>query len=522
MKLIKYIKLICITCIALILTSCGLVGFDNSSVDSSFNIEDLGDYAGHSITLSMLNEASDIKTLDSTGEQNILVLPVTFKDYPLKLMGLDEEIVISNINKAFFGETNQTGFESVKSYYKKSSYDKLILNGEVAPLFTLDLTLKEVVKYKSNSDYFDPSYVVLEKACENFKANYKGDISKFDLDKDGYFDAVWVMYINPYVDDDTTSWYKLYDKNFYNTSYYNEVQELLWAYTYWDFTTKPDVNSLQPFAYCFASYSFLWDKAYYDVDGNKLVDSHTIIHETGHLLGLDDYYNYDYEQNITAPIGAIDMMDNNVGDHNAYSKYLLEWLEPQIVKNEGTYHLEPLGKSPMCLLIPARIEEFSNSPFNEYLLIEYYTPDYLNKNDSLDKYDNGIIMPNENGVRVYHIDSRLGLFEWSLLRNEFVYKGFTNQYVNTENKYVSIATSNTPSYSASGYRLITLLSSFKNTSKAYYYQDRVNNMADSRDLYQEGDTITKYTFNSNNSLNYSITFTNMNNEGVDVVITSNN
>ena len=239
----------------------------------------------------MLNEASDIKTLDSTGEQNILVLPVTFKDYPLKLMGLEEEIVISNINKAFFGETDQTGFESVKSYYKKSSYDKLILNGEVASLFTLDLTLKEVVKYKSNSDYFDPSYVVLEKACENFKTNYKGDISKFDLDKDGYFDAVWVMYINPYVDDDTTSWYKLYDKNFYNTSYYNEVQELLWAYTYWDFTTKPDVNSLQPFAYCFASYSFLWDKAYFDKTGNKLVDSHTIIHETGHLLGLDDYYN---------------------------------------------------------------------------------------------------------------------------------------------------------------------------------------------------------------------------------------
>ena len=47
-------------------------------------------------------------------------------------------------------------------------------------------------------------------------------------------------------------------------------------------------------------------------------------------------------------------------------------------------------------------------------------------------------------------------------------------------------------------------------------------MADYRDLYKEGDTITKYTFNSNNSLNYSITFTNMNNEGVDVVITSNN
>ena len=59
-------------------------------------------------------------------------------------------------------------------------------------------------------------------------------------------------------------------------------------------------------------------------------------------------------------------------------------------------------------------------------LIDYYEF----KNDSLDKYDNGIIMPNENGVRVYHIDSRLGLFEWSLLRNEFVYKGFTNQYVN--------------------------------------------------------------------------------------------
>ena len=78
-----------------------------------------------------------------------------------------------------------------------------------------------IPQYKGNPIIGHP-YVVLEKACENFKANYKGDINKFDLDKDGYFDAVWVMYINPYVDDDTTSWYKLYDKNFYNTSYYNE------------------------------------------------------------------------------------------------------------------------------------------------------------------------------------------------------------------------------------------------------------------------------------------------------------
>ena len=520
MKLFNGIKIIFIICISIILTSCGLIGFTSSSTDSSFNIEELGDYAGQNITLSMINESKDIKALSSVGEQNILVLPVTFKDYPLKLMGLEEDIVISNINKAFFGKSEETGFESVNSYYKKSSYNKLILNGEVAPLYTLDLTLSEVVNYKSNFEYFDSSFVVVEKACENFKANYKGDINKFDLDKDGYFDAVWVIYINPYVDDDTIGWYKLYDKNFYKSNYYSKAQDLLWAYTYWDFTTKPNVNSLQPFSYCFASYSFLWDKAYFDKDGNKLVDTHTILHETGHLLGLDDYYNYDYEQNITAPTGAIDMMDNNVGDHNSYSKYLLDWIEPQIVKNEGTYHLEPLGKSPMCLLIPSSLEEFGNSPFNEYLLIEYYVPDFLNKVDSLDKYDNGIVMPNEVGVRVYHVDSRLGLYEWSLLKNDFIYKGFTNSYVDTDTKYVYIATSNTPSYSSSGYRLITLLSSYKNTSKAYYYQDRVNNMADNRDLYKEGDSITKYSFNSNNSLNYNITFTNMNNEGVDVVITS--
>jgi len=52
-----------------------------------------------------------------------------------------------------------------------------------------------------------------------------------------------------------------------------------------------------------------------------------VIHETGHALGLPDYYDYDDKVGPRGGVGGLDMMDNNWGDHNPFSKWLLGWLE---------------------------------------------------------------------------------------------------------------------------------------------------------------------------------------------------
>ena len=54
------------------------------------------------------------------------------------------------------------------------------------------------------------------------------------------------------------------------------------------------------------------------------LDSTVYIHETGHLLGLDDYYDYNDDIGPRGGIGKTDMMENNIGDHSSLSKILLD------------------------------------------------------------------------------------------------------------------------------------------------------------------------------------------------------
>ena len=81
------------------------------------------------------------QVLPSTGDVNLLVIPVTIpgneKMYTNKENNteISQENVISDLEKAFFGKTEDTGFESVSSFYEKSSYGKLKLSGTVTPFF---------------------------------------------------------------------------------------------------------------------------------------------------------------------------------------------------------------------------------------------------------------------------------------------------------------------------------------------------------------------------------------------------
>ena len=62
-----------------------------------------------------------------------------------------------------------------------------------------------------------------------------------------------------------------------------------------------------------------------------LLDPLVTIHETGHALGLPDYYDYEPGNGPDGGVGGLDMMDINWGDHNVFSKWLLDWLTPQVM-----------------------------------------------------------------------------------------------------------------------------------------------------------------------------------------------
>ncbi len=80
----------------------------------------------------------------------------------------------------------------------------------------------------------------------------------------------------------------------------------------------------------------------------------TICHEFSHVLGLSDHYDTDYEQNGQATTaGAYDVMDggadHNYGlspvGYNAFERYVLGFVEPPLIENNGQYSLKPFNSS---------------------------------------------------------------------------------------------------------------------------------------------------------------------------------
>ena len=110
------------------------------------------------------------------------------------------------------------------------------------------------------------------------------------------------------------------------------------------------------------------------------VDAHTFIHEMGHVLGLQDYYDYD---GIGTAVGGFTMQDNNVGGHDPYSVIAYGWAQPYIPTNTVTLTINDFQSSHDVVLLA---NHTVNSPFDEYLLVELYTPTGLNKFDTDYRY----------------------------------------------------------------------------------------------------------------------------------------
>lgn len=371
------------------------VDYSTPSYDSSFS--------KNNMTKDTLGAGFGYRYLPSVGNSKILVVPVEVKGYSFTdQYGSDYRSVLSN---AFFGESSDTGWESVSSYYEKSSYSKLHISGEIAPTVTIDKTAKELEtlneKYtKNNQNYTDE---ILVSVCETLSKKTDIDFSEYDTNSDGYIDAIWLVYSVPYV----------------------SSSKLFWAYTTWA-SVDGEVDGVSPCCYSWASYKFLTEQDYRPFGTSSYLmysDAHTFIHETGHMLGLDDYYSYDYDYsasnrngNADTPIGGNDMMDFNIGDNNTFSKYVLGWMTPTVVTKEmisvnNTLTLQSTQNSGKAFLIPIYKDatmDYNQTPFDEYLLVEYYTPTGLNQKDTSGYGLSKQKMYSQKGVLVYHVNARIG------------------------------------------------------------------------------------------------------------------
>lgn len=355
------------------------------------------------------------RVLPSTGDVNLLVIPVLLPDYQtIDLDGDgkdDKENVRSNIQEAFFGK--DVAYESVSSYYEKSSYGKLKLKGTVTDWF--DISTSGLPFTNAVSIDVQDTFDVVESAIEWCKNILHMDMTQYDTDKDGYIDGVWLIYSCP----NYTNGGPRTDENNY------------WAYTSWGNQNEDgDVTSPIYNLFGWASYDFLFEGY-----GKSKLDTHTYIHEMGHFLGLNDYYS---DSSQYSPIGRVDMMDGNIIDHNSYSKMLLGWTKPYLVTGNAEIDLYSMENENACIVIPDDDyagEDGKFDPFGEYLLLELYTNDHLNYKDSKEAVLNRPLAMNGKGVRIYHVDKRKFVTDTTDSRNPTC-KIYEGENIDSNHKFI--------------------------------------------------------------------------------------
>lgn len=452
-------------------------------VDTTYNNYYKATNVDPDLSLQELQKSSDADSIPtSSGTKNILVVPVEINGYSFN------NSILSDLEIAFNGQgDSKLYWESVKSFYDKSSFGKMDLNFVIADVYESNKSISELAK--AESSYNEKTQYISELVVKDYKTkNGSTSTQQFDSDSDGYIDALWMIYSCPN---------STYDRDFY------------WAYVYWNnWNISPDTSSPVAGAYGWASYDFMYEK------GSNKVDAHTYIHETGHLFGLDDYYNYDDDSDRTS-LGGVDMMDYNVIDHNSWSKMSLGWVKPYVVTGNAEITINPAVSSGDCILIPDRTSGWNGTSYDEFILLELYSPTGLNYKDATTSYNSAMVY-DTYGIRMYHVDSRLAKIQY--INDGWYYTGYAEpSQVNSQtnsNTYFQMAHSNTPSYSYNeNYQLIHLINADNTNSFANGYA------ANNDDLFQSGDTfsMSAYSkffangtkFNNGNALGYNISFINV-------------
>lgn len=423
--------------IALTLCGCDFFGTHIVYPTTSFNptpLEPLSPYQpnegdGYKMYAAFEYNLQDVKAVSGQiplssdeGDSYMLVVPVKFSNAPYWT-----DSKLDTIRKGFFGEESDTAWESVSSYYKKSSYDKVTIKGEVAPVLNINVSVSQASTVLDKFGDPSPDSVAIE-YFEN-DSTYDSYRKDYDKDGDGFIDSIVFVYSN-----------NIDSKKGY------------WAWCYWGGESadekKPVVNS-----YLWMSYWFFKDSSYSGYGSS--IDSHTAIHEVGHLMGLDDYYRYDegdtFEKDYDAS-GSLEMHAYNIGDENIYSKFALGWVYPYYVKTDSsvTLTLRTSAQYGDAILIN---DTWNKTSMDEYLMIEYYSPYGLNERDAVSPYGgNGGSSPNQmfttSGFRIYHIDSRICA---TGPRGQFDH--YVDDFPFPSN--IKIAASNTPSrscYDSGSYR----------------------------------------------------------------------
>jgi M6 family metalloprotease-like protein len=308
--------------------------------------------SGRPASVSVLAPPSAWDGMPTTGTVKVLALLISFSDYP------GTTLPATFTSRLFGAGAGAPPFDSLRNFYQRSSYDQLTITGNVLGWYQTPYARSAVAETDAGRQN------VIKEALAYYDAQGH-DFSQYDNDGDGAIDYFCVFWAGPH----------------------GEWAEFWWGYYTWfgDASYRVDGKRL-------TSYSWQWEL--YNYPSGAFSPS-TIIHETGHALGVPDYYDYDDAIGPRGGVGSLDIMDGT-GDHNCFSKFMLDWITPTVVSGGSqTISLRASGLYPDAALfmpgaVPGRI-------FDEYFMVQNR---YRSGNDAG-------LFTGSDGLIVWHVDARL-------------------------------------------------------------------------------------------------------------------
>lgn len=445
--------------------------------------------------------ASDVDSgyAPSLGDVKILVIPIHLNRGNSSITALNfNNNDLNRLNKLYFGSNLDAQDEdwpfSFKDYYETASFDQMSISGMVSEVYYED---QYTISSVNNDESMETLYNVFSNALDFvYQSHSDIDWSSYDANNDGYIDNV--HFIN-------------------NAGNGVEWSDVLWPHMS-QANIQPTNNRLGINVYSMSQLTSFDDGI------------STAVHEQGHIFGLMDYYDYtsSSEGGYVDYIGYADMQSGNAFDWNSYSKLSMGWIEPYVIdgtKDSVTITLQAASLNGDCLIIPANYGTFNGSAFDEYFLIELFSPYNNNEFDwymwdnqlgsSYSSVDNSFSGLGDYGVRMYHVNSTLyELTNAQFMSDWYSYYMYFDEKIKINSKEELLQAYNSPtsyaglfitnSSNSSDYlgfnvddsiiedsKLLTIIQAKNENTFAsetsYFYDDHV---LDSEDMFQEGDVFT--------------------------------
>lgn len=297
----------------------------------------------------------DWQGMPTTGTNKILVFLIDFPDYP----HVNAYEVFTN--KLFgAGVPGEFPLESLWKFYERSSYGKLTIQGSVFGWYRMQHPRSWYTTTYGMGNQCN--YEIIKEVVDHFDEDC--DYTQFDNNGDGLIDYFAVLWSGP-----DNGW-----ANFW------------WGYQ-WELASDLTRDNVQ-----FKSFSWQWESR----PVGSIYKAEVIIHETGHALGLPDYYDYDGSVGPDGGVGGMDMMAANYCDHNCFSKFMLDWLVPTVVTNDlNDFPLRESADYPDAVALARGYT--GTSPYAEYFMVQ-----------NRQKINNDKNLPGA-GLVVWHVNAGLNL-----------------------------------------------------------------------------------------------------------------